>query len=533
VPTAEPGAPSAPTPASAPRAAPTGGARGALLVTAGILLSRVFGLVRQRVQAHYLGTSVFADILTAAFRVGNVTQNLLGEGTLSASFIPIYAKLRAEGRSERAAEFARSTLGLLLAIVAAASLVGALCAPWLTYLVAAGFEGPELASTVRVVRVVFPMTGLLVLGAWALGVLNAHRRFFLPYAAPVVWSLAQIAALIVVGGWLGQTGEPLAMAVAWGALAGAALQVAALLPGARALIGRIAPRFDASNPDVRKAARRLPGALLGRGVVQISGLIDTQLVSFLGAGAVATFGYAQTIYLLPMSLLGTGEAAAALPDMAGGSAEADPDQRAAALRARLGDSLARLAALTIPTTAAFVVLGDELVALLLQTGSFDRESTARVARVLAAYGFGLLANASVRVLSVACYALGDTRTPARYAVLRVAVSTAVAVALMRRLDVLGVVLGAVLAAWVEAVMLARRVRREIGGLGLARVRAGRIALLTAISAGAGAGAAALVPPAWRGGALASIVALGAFGAAFAAAAPLLGLFDVRALLRRR
>jgi len=507
--------------------------RSAALVTAGILLSRLVGLLRQRVTAHYFGAGPFADVLAAAFRIGNITQNLLGEGTLSASFIPVYARLRGAGRAGDAARFALAALGLLIALAAAASLVGALAAPWLSLLIAAGFDDARLASTARIVRIVFPMTSLLVLSAWGLGVLNAHRRFFLPYAAPVLWSVAQIAALAIVGGLLGVRGEPLAEALAWGALAGAALQLGLLLPSIRRLLGSLRPRLDTTDPHVREAASKLPSALLGRGVIQLSGLVDTLLVSFLGTGANATFNYAQTVYLLPMSLLGTGEAAAALPEMARDTADADRERRDAALRSRLGGSFARLAVLALPAAAVLIVLGRELITVLLQTGSFDRAATDRVVPLVAAYGFALVGNAAGRVLSTTCFALGDTRTPARLAIVRVLVSTALALALMRSLEVLGVVLGAVIAGWVEALLLAARVRGAIGGLGLAQIPAARVAALTLLSAGGAALARALLPATLVATPLGALLVLALFGALFAIAAPPLGLIRLRALLRRR
>ncbi|AUX32621.1 virulence factor MviN-like protein [Sorangium cellulosum] len=503
------------------------------MVTAGIILSRLVGLIRQRVTAHFFGTSELADVIAAAFRAGNITQNLLGEGTLSATFIPVYARLRAAGDARRAAHFALSALGLLLVAAAAASLLGVLAAPWLSFLVAAGFDEDKLASTTRVVRIIFPMTGLLVLSAWGLGVLNAHRRFFLPYAAPVAWSAAQIAGLLACGAWLGMRGEPLAEALAWSAFAGAALQLALLLPSARALLGGLAPRLDAKDPSVREAAGKLPAALLGRGIIQVSGLVDTLLVSFLGAGANAAFNYAQTIYLLPMSILGTGEAAVALPEMARDTAEADVARRNEALSRRLGASLARITVLTAPATAVFLVFGRELITLLLQTGTFDRASTARVEPLVGAYGLALLGNAAGRVLITASFALGDTRTPARYALYRVLVSTAVALLLMRRLDVLGVVLGAVIAGWVEAIALALRVRRAIGGLGLDQIRIGRVAALTAVSVGCGAALRAALPEAIAATPWGAALILAGCGGAFAVAAPALGLFSLRSLLRRR
>jgi putative peptidoglycan lipid II flippase len=534
---AEPSPPATPAASAsgppAAREAAHAGARSAAMVTAGIILSRLFGYARQRVVAHYFGTSVQADAITAGFRIGNITQNLLGEGTLSASFIPVYAKLRAAGRSRDATHFALACLGLLLAAVAVASAIGVGAAPWLAWLVAAGFDAERLAMTARLVRVLFPMTALLVLSAWGLGVLNAHRRFFLPYAAPVVWSLAQIAGLVVFGTWLHRRGEPLAMALAWSALAGGILQLLVLLPVARSLLGDLRPRLDTKDPNVREAGRRLPGVLLGRGVIQISGLVDNLLVSFLGAGAIAVFGYAQFIYLLPMSLLGTGEAAAQLPEMARDAAEADPARQHAALRARLGDSLARITALAVPTTAALAVFGREVVSVLLETGAFTRATTHLVAPVLGAYGLALLGNAAGRVLTTTAFALGDTRTPARFAIYRVVASTAVAIALMRPLGVLGVVLGAVVAAWIESAALAGRLRGVIGGIGLERVPAARVAVVTAACVGAGLGARWLLPAAFGASRLGAAAVLAAFCAAFAVAAPAAGVVRMGSLLRRR
>lgn len=513
-----------------PKRTPTTG-RHAAMVTAGILLSRLTGLLRQTVSAHFFGTSAYADVLRVSFQVGNITQNLLGEGTLSASFIPIYAKLRVDGRPGEASRFALAALGLLMVCIGAASLLGVVFAPELAALIAGGFDADKLAATTRVVRVAFPMTGLLALSAWALGVLNAHGRFFLPYAAPVLWSLAQIGAMVGAGAWLHREGESLAMAVVWGALVGAVLQLAILLPTAGRLLGGLWPHVDLKSVSIRVALRRLPAALLGRGVIQLSGLVDAYLVSFVGSGANAIFGYAQTIYLLPMALLGTGEAAAALPEMARDTAS-DRESRDRALRRRLGASLARVTILTLPTMAGLGLLGGELITLLLQSGRFDRGSTAQVEPVLAVYGLALLANAGGRVLTTTAYALGDTRTPAQFAVARVVVSTLVALALVRPLGVLGVVIGSVVAAWIELIALAVWIRREIGGLGLDQVPIARIVVLTIASVGAGVVTRSVLPDSLAATRPGAAVILASAAVVFAVAASRLRLFDVRSMLRR-
>jgi len=523
----------APAPASvaSARARPSV-ARGAVLVTAGILLSRLAGLVRQRVVAHVLGTGDAADALAAALRVGNVTQNLLGEGTLSASFIPVYARLRKEDPA-RARAFALASLGLLAAAVVALSAIFVLAAPWLTRIVAAGFEGDKLRVTTSLVRIVFPMTALLVLGAWALGVLNAHRRFFLPYAAPVLWSAAQIVALLGAVVVLGRaSSERLAHAAAWGALVGAGLQVAILLPAVRSELGSLRPTLDAKTEGIRESLRRLPSALLGRGVIQLSGLVDTMLVSFIGSGANATFAYAQTIYLLPMSLLGTGEAAASLPDQAERSADTDIEARNEALRDGLGASLRRVLALAVPASAVFAVLAPDVTNLLLRGGSFDGASTALVAPALVAYAPSLVANACSRILGATCFAIGEVKLPARFATARVVVSLVVALALLKPLGVVGVILGAGVAGWTELLLLGSLVRKRLGGLGLGKVPLAKILAASVVPVAAASTLGLILPKALRDSSVGAAIVLGVAGALYLACARVLGLGGLRSLLGR-
>ena len=166
------------------------------MVAAGILVSRLSGLIRERFFAHYLGTSLAADAYRAAFRVPNMLQNMLGEGVLSASFIPVYARLRAEGRHREAGELAEAIFALLAMVASVVVALGILCAPLLVSLLVPGFHGEKRELTIALVRIVFPGTGLLVFSAWCLGVLNSHGRFFLSYASGVVMNVALIAALI-------------------------------------------------------------------------------------------------------------------------------------------------------------------------------------------------------------------------------------------------------------------------------------------------------------------------------------------------
>jgi putative peptidoglycan lipid II flippase len=425
----------------------------------------------------------------------------------------------------------------LLLTVGLVSVLGAIFAQPITRLFLPGFQGDRLALAVHLVRIFFPMTGILALSAWSLGVLNSHRRFLLPYLAPVFWSLTQIFALVFGGRFA--AGARLAMITGYGALAGAGLQLLVQLPSVRGLLGSVIPTFAQRTQEVRRAVRALGPVILGRGVVQLSALVDNSLASLLPVGAVAALTYAQNVYLLPVSLFGVGAAAAALPEMA---RQAQGVEGMEPLRAQIAESLTRLAFTTVPATLVFWVLPDQIVGAIYQTGRFDAGSTVLVSAILAVYGTTLLANAGVRVVANAFFALGDTATPARLAVVRVVVSIALSFVLMQRYGVMGLAAGSVIGGWLEAVLLVRRARRRFGRLGLPAGRWGKIFLAAILAAAAGYAVKAIFPwndlvifrdgGPWEGWQVLvkATASLGAFGLTYLVVAWGLGLPDVRSPL---
>ena len=306
---ATPGGPAAPPAPATPRSS----AGHAVLVAAGIFLSRIAGLVRQRVFAHWFGQSDAGDAFNAAFRIPNFLQNLFGEGVLSASFIPVYSRLLAEG-DEAGARRVASVVGSMLAVATSMLVLGGVLAtPWLVDAIAPGFEAARRDLTVDLVRVLFPGTGLLVLSAWCLGILNSHRRFFLSYTAPVLWSAVIIIAMVALGP--SRDAAALAEALAWASVLGSLLQFAVQLSTVLRLAPGLRPSLDPSSAGVRTVVRNFLPVFVGRGVVQISAYADSLLASFLPAGAVTALANAQTLYTLPVSLFGMAVSAAELPAM--------------------------------------------------------------------------------------------------------------------------------------------------------------------------------------------------------------------------
>jgi putative peptidoglycan lipid II flippase len=445
--------------------------RYAFLVAAGIFLSRIFGLVRDRVFAHYFGNSDAADAFKAAFRVPNFLQNLFGEGVLSASFIPVYAKLLAQKDDEEARHTAGAVAALLGLTTSFLVLIGVLATPYLIDAIAPGFSGEKRELTIRLVRILFPGAGLLVFSAWCLGILNSHRRFFLPYVAPVIWNIAMIATLLGFGP--GRAQFPLASILAWGSVAGSALQVSIQLPSVLRLLHGLRLTLADPHGNVKVVVHNFFPVFVGRGVLQISGYIDALLASLLPTGAVAAFSYAQTLYMLPVSLFGMSISAAELPEMSGVIGE--ESEVAEMLRKRLNSGLRQIAFFVVPSIAAFLVLGDVIVAAIYQSGQFTHADVIYVWGILAGATVGLLASTFGRLYSSTYYALRDTRTPLRYAIVRVTLTTILgylcaitlppAVGIASRWGVGGLTISAGFSSWIEFLLLRRTLNRRIGRSG--------------------------------------------------------------------
>lgn len=525
------------TEAAAPPPPPArpAGARFAALVGAGILLSRIFGLVRQRVLAHYLGLSSAADAFSAGFRIPNLLQNLFGEGVLSASFIPVYARLLARGERDDARRLAGAVFAFLSLIVAVVVLVGLVATPWLIDLIAPGFDGEKRLLTIRIVRVLFPGMGLLVLSAWCLGILNSHRRFFLPYVAPVVWNIAIIALVLA---YAGRVDEPeLAVVAAWGAVIGSALQLLVQVPAALRLVGGLRPNLERGT-HVRTVTGNFLPAFLGRGVVQIGAYVDTLIASLLPTGAVAALMNAQMLYTLPVSLFGMSISAAELPEMA--SDAASDDAVADRLGARLHGGLRRIAFFVVPSAAVFLALGDIVAAALFQTGEFSRDDSRYVWALLAGSAVGLLASTMGRLYASAFYALHDTRTPLRFAALRVVMGLVLgavlalyaprALGIAPRWGAAGITMASGIGAWLELALLRSSLRSRLG----IEHRLTRSVLTlwacSLVAAGAGWGVKMLVAEAhpW----VMAVLVLGTFGIVYLATTAAIGIAEARALLTR-
>jgi putative peptidoglycan lipid II flippase len=509
--------------------------RHAFLVASGILLSRIVGLVRQRIFGHYFGLSDAADAFAAAFRVPNLLQNLFGEGVLSASFIPVYARLLAEGDEEESSRVA-GAVGAVLALAASVLvLAGVLAAPYLIWVIAPGFHGEKRELTIRLVRILFPGAGLLVFSAWCLGILNSHRRFFLSYTAPVIWNAAMITTLVIFGG---AELNVLAIDLAWGSVIGSALQFGVQLPVVLRLTRKLRLRLDTRAAHVREVLRNFAPVFVSRGVVQLSGYVDQVIASLVGAGAVTALSYSQSINTLPVSLFAMAISAAELPAMS--SALGDPAQVAAQLHTRLNSGLRRIAFFVVPSAIAFLALGDVITSALYQTGKFTHDDSIYVWAILAGSAVGLVASALGRLYSSTYYALRDTRTPLRYAIVRVLLTTALgylcAIPLPRwigidpRWGMAGLTASTGVAGWVEFALLRRTLNRRIGRTGLPISLTARLWISATLAASAAWGVKLLLGR--HGPILSAAAVLGTYGVVYFAASYVLRVEECRLTVKR-
>jgi putative peptidoglycan lipid II flippase len=442
----------------------------ALSVATGIMLSRVAGLVRERVLAHFLGTLPVADAFRAALRIPNFLQNLFGEGVLSASFIPVYSRLLA-GSNEKDADQVASVVGSLLAVLTSALVaLGIIGAPLLIDVIAPGFSGETRLLTITLVQILFPGVGALVMSAWCLGILNSHGRFLLSYSAPVLWNLFIIAGLFTFGRT--KSLSTLVVYTAWCSVLGSLAQLLVQVPTVLRLTRRLRFSLDTASTHVRGVLTNFVPVFLSRGIVQLSAYIDNLLASLLPSGSVALLTCAQTIGLLPISLFGMSISAAELPAMSRAIAGDDKTARIE-LSKRLAVAMRRMAFFVVPAAMSFFAFGDTLAGLLYQTGRFTQVDTLYVWALLVGSGVGLVASTSGRLCSSAFYALRDTRTPLRFAIVRVVLTvvlgylSAFPIPKLLHLDpkwgLAGLPASAGVAGWIEYLLLRGSLRRRVGG----------------------------------------------------------------------
>ncbi|WP_210358094.1 MULTISPECIES: murein biosynthesis integral membrane protein MurJ [Sphingomonas] len=511
------------------------------------LASRVLALVRDTLQATYVGASFASDAFFVAFRLPNMFRALFAEGAFSAAFIPLFNRKVAEGGGTPAGiDFAERALAVLFPVLLLFTAAMLLAAWPITWALSGGFDRqhptPEqFAFAVTLSRFTIPYLMLISLASLLGGILNSLHRFWVNAAAPILLNIAMVAALIFFHG-----GDPYATARAQAiaVTAGGGLQLAWLWWACRKAGVSLKLRRPRIDDDVRQMLKLIVPAATGAGAAQINLAISTALAGhLLAAGSISAIYYADRLNQLPLGLIGIGLGTILLPVVSRLLSEGR-DTEAMETQNR-GLELALF--LTLPATAAFVFAAEPIVRGLFQHGAFDARDTVRSAQALAAFSIGLPSYVLVKVLTPGFYARADTRTPVRLALYSVAINLVGNLILIPGLahwdlGQIGPPLATALASTVNVaslyVVLARRghfaldpaVRRKVPRLLLSSLLMGAALLLVT----------PLVDPYLtrslpvRGAALAVLVGAGV--AIYAAACFVTGAFrvaDLKSLLRRR
>ncbi|MBW2216053.1 MAG: murein biosynthesis integral membrane protein MurJ [Deltaproteobacteria bacterium] len=437
--------------------------RAAGVVSFFTFLSRILGLVRDMVIAAFFGTGMVADAFVVAFRIPNLLRRLFAEGSLTIAFIPVFTEYLTSKSKEDALEMARVVLTILSLILAIVTLLGVIFSPWVVRLQAFGFgaSGDKYELTVLLTRITFPYIFLVSLVAFFMGVLNSLRRFAAPAAAPIFLNVGIVGAAYLISPYLK---EPI-VGIAIGVIIGGIIQVGLQIPWVLREGMKLFPVWQPGHPAVKQIGLLMLPAVFGSAVYQLNSFIGTLLASFLVQGSVSWLYFADRLVQLPLGVFAIAIGTALLPSLSTQAANKDLNE--------FGDTLTHALRLvffiTLPATVGLIILGKPIFLVLFQRGAFDATSTLMTNKALFYYALGLWAVSGLRIVVPAFYALQDTKTPVKVAVVALVVNLIAGLCLMGPLKHGGIALALSVSASVQFCLLLFLIKRKIALANLSRV----------------------------------------------------------------
>jgi len=439
--------------------------------------SRVAGLVREIVARSYFGTSGAMSAFTLAFQVPNLIRALVADAALSSAFVPVFSELLENKRRREALQLASALAGYLLLTLGALTLAFVLIAPVLMPLLTGDESTPALDDlTVGLSQVLFGIVVLLGLTGLVTGVLNAHEHFTIPALAPLVWNVVIIAGLVGLTPMFEGDDQLYAYAIA--VLAGTAVQLVICLPPLRRLGYPLRVSFAfRHDPRVRQVLVLMLPVSLGIGLINVSLLINSTIGFLVSEEAPTSIDAAFRIYMLPQGMFSVAVATVLFPALSRLAARRDYR----GLEALVGTGMRQISLLLIPSAAAIVALSTPIVRLVYERGDFDADSTRQVSEALFWFSFSLPLSGITLLLTRSFFSLQRPWLPTQLAIVSLTVNAAVSLALYEPMGIGGIVLGTTVSNVVLALLEARRLRAELGGLEVARTL-GAMALMLAAAA---------------------------------------------------
>ncbi len=431
-------------------------ARAAGIVGLATMLSRIFGFIRDMVVAAFFGAGIATDAFFVAFRIPNLLRRLLGEGSLTVAFIPVFTEYLKNKSRESALELASIALTLLSILLVVVSLAGVLFSPLIVSVMAPGFiKNPaQFDLAVFLTRVMFPYIFFISLVALCMGILNSLRHFAAPALAPVVLNIAMILSVLVLHKYFEEPITSLAIGVVFGGI----LQLALQWPFLIKMGARLKPNFNFHHPGIKKIGLLLLPTLVGSGIYQINIFIGTILASVLPKGSVSFLYYADRVVELPLGVFAIAVGTASLPSFSAQVARGLFDE----FKRTISFSLRLILYITVPATVALIALREPIVSVLFQRGAFDSHSTLMTAQALLYYTLGLWAFSVIRVIDSAFFSLQDRKSPLKAAFVSLLVNVGLSILLMFPLKHGGLALATSAASAVNVLMLSFILRKKIG-----------------------------------------------------------------------
>lgn len=434
-----------------------------LLKSAGVvgaltLLSRLFGYFRDASLAMILGAGFSMDAFAIAFRLANLFRRLVGEGTMSASFVPVFTEYKEKNSARELWSFAVKffyALSLFLAVLVAIQIV---FAPQIVSLMSPGFvKSPgKWELTIFLNRLMAPYIFFVGLAALLMAILNSLGTFAVPAANPIFFNLALIGAAFGLSPWF----DDPAVGVAIGVLVGGFFQMAVQVPSALRKGMNFFPTLSFNHPAIRKVLALMGPGFFGIGIVQINLLVDSIMASFLPEGSVSSIYYANRVEELALGVFTIALATVMLPEMSKLAARKNIEE----MKEKLTFSLRMVSFVTIPASAGLIVLSQPIIQVLFEHGRFTSADTERAAFALVFYAVGLIFIAGVRIMVPAFFAVQDTKTPVRCAFVALLVNIAGNWILMHPLKQGGIALATSIAAAVNFFQLLVIYQKRFGPL---------------------------------------------------------------------
>lgn len=428
----------------------------ALGMALGTMTSRVLGLVRESAFAALFDKQI-TDAFAVAFRLPNLFRRLLGEGSLSVSFIPVFVESRLDENPARATNLVNSFYTLLLLFLSVLTTLGIVFAQpilelWLNVEYVQDIE--KFALTVRMAQIMFGFIFLMSTYAFFMGVLNALGSFALAALAPTLWNIAMVISTLLPTRWFSSPGDGLAM----GVMVGGVLQTAVLIPSLRRKGYFPKLSLDFKNPDVNKVLRNMVPGLFGMGLLQFTTIVNLSFLSRLNEGSISFVNYVDRLIELPLSLISVSLGTALLPTLSGmwsrGEKERMRDTSQFYLRVNLF--------VCIPAALGLMALAYPIIELLFLRGRFQQADALATAQILQAYAWIMVFTSSVRVLTPSFYAIKNTTYPAVVSAICLTVHIFLAPILMEKYQLIGLLSSTTTSAALNFLLLILAYPRWIG-----------------------------------------------------------------------